>query len=80
MEPETGASTWALGSHKCTLYIGNLTINEEIVIIIRINLKPVMISLWLDWEIMSNWDITHWLDWEPTKIMIANKGRAKQKV
>ena len=45
MEPETGASTWALGSHKCTLYIGNLTINEEIVMIIRINLKPVMISL-----------------------------------
>jgi len=48
MEPETGASTWALGNHKCTLYMGNLTINEEIVIIIRINLKPVMISLWLD--------------------------------
>ena len=25
IEPNTGASTWALGSHKWTPYIGNLT-------------------------------------------------------
>ena len=27
MDPETGASTWALGSHKCTRNIGNFTRN-----------------------------------------------------
>jgi hypothetical protein len=25
MDPETGASTCALGSHRCTKYIGNFT-------------------------------------------------------
>lgn len=25
IEPANGASTWALGNHKCTEYIGNLT-------------------------------------------------------
>ena len=25
MDPPTGASTWALGSHWCTKYIGNFT-------------------------------------------------------
>jgi hypothetical protein len=31
IEPSTGASTWALGSHKCTPNIGNLTIMLTIV-------------------------------------------------
>lgn len=28
--PATGASTWALGSHRCTLYIGLLTMNASV--------------------------------------------------
>ena len=38
IEPETGASTCALGSHKCTKYIGNFTKNARILINQR-NLK-----------------------------------------
>lgn len=30
IEPATGASTWAFGSHKCTKYIGIFTINARI--------------------------------------------------
>lgn len=32
IEPETGASTCALGSHKCTKYIGNFTKNAKTLI------------------------------------------------
>lgn len=31
IEPATGASTWAFGSHKCIEYIGVLTKNGRIV-------------------------------------------------
>jgi len=30
IEPATGASTWALGSHKCTENSGNFTINASV--------------------------------------------------
>jgi len=30
MEPNTGASTWAKGSHKCTPYIGSFTKNPRV--------------------------------------------------
>jgi hypothetical protein len=30
IEPDTGASTWALGSHRCTKYIGNFTIKANL--------------------------------------------------
>lgn len=32
MDPKTGASTWALGSHRCIVYIGNFTKNTSIVL------------------------------------------------
>lgn len=34
IEPETGASTWALGNHWCTKNIGNFTKNAATIIII----------------------------------------------
>ena len=38
IEPVNGASTWALGNHKCTPYMGNLTKNADIVRNISIDL------------------------------------------
>lgn len=32
IDPATGASTWALGSHRCTPYIGILTMKAAIII------------------------------------------------
>lgn len=32
IDPAIGASTWALGSHKCVVNIGNFTRNPAIVI------------------------------------------------
>lgn len=39
MEPATGASTWALGSHKWKIYKGIFTIKAVIVIIHHIFIK-----------------------------------------
>lgn len=33
MDPATGASTWALGSHRCVVNSGNFTINANVSII-----------------------------------------------
>jgi len=48
MEPNTGASTWAKGSHKCTPYIGNFTKNPKVKEIDRateIELSPPFTSI-----------------------------------
>lgn len=49
IEPPTGASTWALGSHKCTPYIGNLIKNA------KINLILVSLSQLLKPRNFKNW-------------------------
>lgn len=39
MEPATGASTWAFGSHKWSIYIGIFTRNAKIVVIHHIDIN-----------------------------------------
>lgn len=54
IEPITGASTWALGNHKCPKKIGNFTINaiKELKIIIK--LMPWCVINWGNWNQNSN--------------------------
>lgn len=39
MDPATGASTWAFGSHKWNIYRGILTRNAKIVVVHHININ-----------------------------------------
>jgi hypothetical protein len=56
IEPETGASTCALGSHKCTKYMGNFTINANLDIIIKKGLvcKTTSPQNWRDLNLNTN--------------------------
>jgi hypothetical protein len=70
IDPAAGASTWAFGSHKCTIYKGSLTRNARVIETHQtINMfrviggayKYVNISFW--WVVISK------------NIIAANKGR-----
>ena len=54
IDPLTGASTCALGSHKWTPYSGNFTINAAIVININTSLNPLIELLCPGSAVISN--------------------------
>lgn len=47
IEPATGASTCALGSQRCVVYIGIFTINAMIVIVHQILLSVTVIEVFI---------------------------------
>ena len=74
IEPPTGASTWALGSHWCTKYIGNFTKKAVTENIIKIG------TLWTQLEFTERKNIEleqfSWI----IIIIVNNRGREAKRV
>jgi len=71
MDPAIGASTWALGSHRCVENIGNFTRNPTIVINQNRDLKE---KKWGN-DNSDGIDISEWLEYKYIEQNIINIGR-----